>query len=61
MGNKFKALREGKGIKLRFVAATIGVSPAKMSRIENGIRVPDAETFLKLCQFYDVDPKSFMC
>ena len=45
--------------KLREVARDIGIGPATLMRVENG-RIPDIETFGKLCKWLGVDPGSFL-
>ena len=45
--------------KLRETAAEIGISPATLMRVENG-RIPDIETFGKLCHWLELDPGSFL-
>ena len=45
--------------KLRETAAEIGVSPSTLMRVENG-RIPDVETFGKLCHWLVLDPGSFL-
>ena len=52
IGLALKEKRGGDGI--RDIAAQIGVSPATLSRIENG-KLPDLETFPKLCRWLGVD------
>lgn len=44
---------------LREAAAEAGVSSATLLRVEAG-RVPDVETFGKLCRWLEVDPKVFL-
>lgn len=44
--------------KLRETAREIGISPATLMRVEAG-RIPDLETFGKLCSWLDIDPKEF--
>ena len=39
---------------IRATAAKIGISPATLSRIENG-HLPDLENFKKLCHWLEVD------
>ena len=46
-------------LKLREAAKQIGIGPATLMRVENG-RIPDIETFGKLCQWLGVDPGSFL-
>lgn len=40
---------------LREASKLIGISPATLSRIENG-KVPDLDTFSKLCKWLELDP-----
>lgn len=44
--------RRGRGI--REVAREIGISPATLSRVENG-RVPNVEAFRKICDWLQMD------
>jgi len=53
-------VREHRGLrKLRETAAEIGISPATLLRVESG-RIPDVLTFGKLCNWLQLDPKSFL-
>lgn len=53
-------VREKRGPrKLREVAKEIGISPATLLRIENA-RIPDVQTFGKICHWLEVDPGSFL-
>lgn len=45
--------------KLRETAHDIGIGPATLMRVENG-RIPDIETFGKLCKWLGLDPGSFL-
>ena len=45
--------------KLRETAREIGIGPATLMRVENG-RIPDIETFGKLCKWLGVDPGTFL-
>lgn len=45
--------------KLRETAEEIGISPATLMRVESG-RIPDVETFGKICRWLRVDPGSFL-
>lgn len=45
--------------KLREVAKEIGIGPATLMRVENG-RVPDVETFGKICCWLNEDPGEFL-
>jgi transcriptional regulator with XRE-family HTH domain len=49
--------RLGKGI--RETAKEVGVSPATLSRVENG-KVPDLETFGKICAWLGDDPAIYL-
>lgn len=53
IGPKLREKRGQRGI--REVAKEIGISPATLSRIENG-HVPDLETFGKICSWLEIDP-----
>jgi transcriptional regulator with XRE-family HTH domain len=52
------AVKRG-AVGVRAAARDAGVSPATLSRIENG-NVPDLETFEKLCQWLDENPSQFL-
>lgn len=53
-------IKEKRGVAgLRDTAKEIGISLATLSRIENG-KVPDLETFSKLCKWLDLDPADMM-
>src|SRR3984957_1771533 len=45
--------------KLRETAREIGIGPATLMRVENG-RIPDIETFRKICIWLKTDPNSFL-
>jgi transcriptional regulator with XRE-family HTH domain len=45
--------------KLRETAAEIGVSAPTLLRVEGG-RLPDLETFGKICRWLEVDPGDFL-
>jgi len=53
-------VQKGRGERgLRETAAEIGISPATLSRVERG-RLPDIETFSKLCAWLKVDPAEIL-
>ena len=53
-------VRKHRGNKsLREAAREIGISPATLMRVESG-RVPDVETFGKLCAWLGVDPGDYL-
>ena len=45
--------------KLRETAHEIGISPATLLRVESG-RIPDVETFGRLCSWLKVNPGDFL-
>jgi transcriptional regulator with XRE-family HTH domain len=45
--------------KLRATAGTIGISAPTLLRVEAG-RIPDIDTFGKICRWLGVDPKEFL-
>jgi transcriptional regulator with XRE-family HTH domain len=57
LGNEVRKRRGNK--TLREAAREIGSSPATLMRVESG-RVPDVETFGKLCVWLGVDPGSYL-
>lgn len=50
--------RRGK-VGVRATAKQIGISPATLSRVENG-HLPDLENFRKICQWLQVDPSTIL-
>ena len=53
-------VRERRGDRtLRQSALEVGIGPATLLRVESG-RVPDVDTFGKLCRWLDVDPGVFL-
>ena len=44
---------------LRATAAAIGVSPATLSRIENG-HLPDLANFRRICSWLEIDPAAVL-
>jgi transcriptional regulator with XRE-family HTH domain len=57
LGRLIVAKRGHRGV--RATAAEVGVSPATLSRVENG-HMPDLETFARICKWLDVDPNDFL-
>lgn len=53
LAKQIQARRAGKGV--REAAKEAGVSPATLSRVENG-KIPDLETFGKICHWLGEDP-----
>jgi transcriptional regulator with XRE-family HTH domain len=44
---------------IREVAVEVGISPATLSRVERG-KMPDLETFGKVCRWLKIDPASVL-
>jgi transcriptional regulator with XRE-family HTH domain len=57
LGSKVRQKRGSR--KLREAAAEIGVSAATLLRVESG-RIPDVETFGKLCRWLGEHPNNFL-
>ena len=57
LAKRIQERRAGKGI--RAAAQEVGVSPATLSRVENG-KVPDLETFSKICIWLGEDPAVYL-
>lgn len=57
LGRLITVRRGGQGI--RAAANEVGISPATLSRVENG-HMPDLQTFAKICKWLDRDPREFL-
>jgi len=57
LGRLIAVKRGARGI--RAAAADVGISPATLSRVENG-HLPDLATFAKICTWLDRDPREFL-
>ncbi|HEX4050648.1 MAG TPA: helix-turn-helix transcriptional regulator [Steroidobacteraceae bacterium] len=57
LGNDVRKHRANK--TLREAATSIGISPATLMRVETG-RIPDVETYGKLCTWLGVDPGRYL-
>lgn len=57
LAERIQQRRAGKGV--RETAKEVGVSPATLSRVENG-KVPDLDTFSKICAWLGDDPAVFL-
>lgn len=57
LAEQIQLRRAGKGI--REAAKEVGISPATLSRVENR-KVPDLETFGKICRWLDEDPAIYL-
>lgn len=54
-----RILQKRAGTGIRETAKVVGVSPATLSRVENG-NVPDLETFGKICAWLGDDPSFYL-
>lgn len=54
LDNNLKQLRDARGLKSKFIAEKIGISPNYYSQIENGHRTPQIEHLLKLREIYNI-------
>ena len=55
-----KLVSEKRGpLGLRATAAEIGISPATLSRVEQG-HLPDLGNFTKICRWLDMDPSTIL-
>lgn len=57
LGKRIQDVRAGKGV--REAAKEVGISPATLSRVENG-HVPDLETYRKICLWLGEDPAVYL-
>jgi transcriptional regulator with XRE-family HTH domain len=57
LGQMLQKKRGSMGV--RAAAGEIGISPATLSRMENG-RVPDLDTLKKVCAWLGVDPATYL-
>lgn len=57
LGELILEKRGSKGV--RAAAKEIGISPATLSRVENG-HLPDLENFRLICQWLDIDPNRIL-
>lgn len=60
INTKLKEARISKNISAQEVADYLGMSQSNYSRIENNKLRLSVETFLKVCDYLKVDPKSFL-
>ena len=56
--SRLVAEKRGK-VGIRATARQIGLSPATLSRVENG-RLPDLDNFTRICRWLEVDPAALL-
>lgn len=61
IGHKLLMLRTDLRMTQEAVAAAIGMAPATISQYENGAMVPNAESIVKLAEFFGVTPNDILC
>lgn len=54
MGERLKQLRNDKGLTVKEVAATLGMTLGAYAHYEQGIREPSISILKKICDFFDV-------
>lgn len=59
LGDTIKYRREHENIGIRAAAKLCGVSPATISRVENG-EEPDLKSFARLCRWLALSPTMFL-
>lgn len=59
IGKKLKQSRKGKGMTLTELAKQANISPAMISKVENGRTVPSLPVLLTLLESLDEDPSNF--
>lgn len=57
LAEKVRSRRAGQGVRL--TAKEVGISPATLSRVENG-GIPDLETFGRICKWLGDDPSKYL-
>jgi transcriptional regulator with XRE-family HTH domain len=56
LGERIKKLRKEQNLTQSAVAAAVGVSREALSLWENGLRIPNADSLMKLCGVFGVSP-----
>lgn len=60
-GTKIKEIRISKGIKAKFVAERVGLSPSEYSAIESGRRRLTADLVLSIAEVLGITPNDILC
>lgn len=58
--NRLRTARTDKNLKQQEVADILGIKPNTLSNWENGRTEPDIDTFVKLCDIYEIDCASLL-
>ena len=59
-GQKIRAIRQTRGVSLDKLADLTGIDKAALSRIENGVRIPKYDTFLRIVDALESPLADFM-
>lgn len=54
ISSNLRALREARGIKQKFIAEQLGITPNYYTQIEQGHRRPQLDHILKISEMFDV-------
>ena len=54
MANRIRELRNQKGVSLRKMAATLGVSPSTLNTWENEVYLPSLPHLIEMADYFDV-------
>lgn len=57
--NRFKNLRQLRGLTQQEVAELCGISQVQVTRYENGLNKPNKETLSKICEGLNIPPNYF--
>lgn len=57
---KFKQLRISKGLTQRDIAEYLNIHPASYANYENGKRIPDIQTLVRIADFYNLSIDSLL-
>lgn len=54
INERLKKVRKERGVSQKDVANYLGISISAYSNYEQGIRKPDLETLVKICDYFDI-------
>lgn len=61
MNNRLRETRLERGISQEEIAKAIGVSRSTYTNYELGNREPSLQTFVKICDFFDISADYLLC
>lgn len=56
---RLSQLRIEKNISSRDMSLSLGLSPAYINNIENGVSLPSMDNFFLICDFFEITPAEF--